>query len=139
MPFPDASPYQILEISPSASLAEIMKGYQNALRKKRYPRARVTQVFNELRNVRKRAEHDLLTFCNIGDIQHVKQLLANLPKYPFVPTSVMPLPIQIVQPLEDERGVNEDFLPIPDCEPEFQQTTALSEPHSVLIPFPFPA
>lgn len=138
MPFPDASPYQILEISPSAGLAEIMKGYQNALRKKRYPAARVTQVFNELRNVRKRAEHDLLTFCSGSDLKPVKQLLENLPKHQFVTTSVTPLPIPIVRSLEGKGGIHEDFLPIPDCKPEFQQTTDLSRPHSVLTPFEFP-
>ena len=93
MPFPEISPYEVLEFSPTASLNDILKAYQLAIKKKRYPSAKITQAFNELKNTRKRAEHDLLTFSSLGDSSQVQQLIANLPPARFISEEMTPLPI----------------------------------------------
>jgi DnaJ-class molecular chaperone len=62
----DPSPYDILDISPAADAGEIMKAYQRALKARRFPPATIARAFGDLRNPRKRAAIDLLTFCRLG-------------------------------------------------------------------------
>src|SRR4051794_2989116 len=71
MPYPKVSPYDILEVSLTANQKEIIAAYQIAVRKKRFPAPVIAQAFNDLRNNRKRSEHDLLTMgyiARVGDI-----------------------------------------------------------------------
>ena len=62
----DPSPYDILDLSPAADAGEIMKAYQRALKARRFPPATIARAFGDLRNPRKRAGIDLLTFCRLG-------------------------------------------------------------------------
>lgn len=66
MPYPDHTPYDILGVPPSASLPVIMQAYQQAMRARRFPPPKITQAFNDLRNTRRRAEHDLLMVTHLG-------------------------------------------------------------------------
>jgi curved DNA-binding protein CbpA len=60
VPFPEFSPYEILGVPPSAGADEITAGFRRALAERRHDRRAVSQAYNELRNPRRRAEHDLL-------------------------------------------------------------------------------
>ncbi len=73
MPFPRISPYDILEIDSSATQKEIIAAYQAAVRKKRFPIPQIAQAFNDLRNARKRAEHDLLTLSVPTNNEDIKR------------------------------------------------------------------
>ena len=63
MTLADPSPYDILDLSPAADAGEIMKAYQRALKARRFPPATIARAFGDLRNPRKRAAVDLMTFC----------------------------------------------------------------------------
>ncbi len=97
------------------------------------------QVFNELRNPRKRAEHDLLTFCHVGDLGPLKQLLGHLPEFPFVPVSVSPLPMTVVRAGSEPGSVREDFLSVPACPIAFSRSAHYEDLEQVLPPILFPS
>ena len=91
MPLPEISPYDVLGVPPTAGADEIMAGYRRALAARTHDRRQVSQAFNELRNARKRAEHDLPT-------QHepagagLDAVFAGLPATSFLSTDAGPNP-----------------------------------------------
>ncbi len=140
MPFPKASPYDVLEISPSANLKEIMTGYQQALKKRRYPPNKVVKAFNELRNTRKRGEHDLLEFCRLGDTSELQKWTASLPPTTFIPTEVSPLPLTNTQMMTPSMAdLAADFEEVPECPLQFKSSNRYENLYAVLPPISFPA
>jgi curved DNA-binding protein CbpA len=139
VPFPDLTPYELLEISPSATLPEIIQAYQKAVRNKHYPVPRLTQAMNDLRNPRKRGEYDLLTISNLGDSRPIQQQMGNLPSFQFVSDSISPLQVKdelVICGVEDL--VNDD-LPIPDSPLDWQISPRFETLTIVLAPIPFPS
>lgn len=57
---PNESPYEILDVKPDVSLAQLKADYQRALRQRRYPTAKIAWAYGELRNPQRRALHHLL-------------------------------------------------------------------------------
>lgn len=112
MPYPTRSPYELLEVRPGVSPGELMRAYQQALKQRIYPAARVTQAFNDLRNPRTRAMHDLLVHEQEGDTSAARELLATLPPISFLPTDVSPLPI--APSFEDDDPTSDSRL-LPSC------------------------
>lgn len=123
MPFPTESPYDILEVAPSTSLNEILKAYQQALKKKKHPPAKLNQALNNLKNPSKRAEHDLLVFASFGDSTQVREMFANLPPTQFVPDELDPLPLTDAITALGAGEYAGDFKPVPDSPLRFQIST----------------
>lgn len=139
MPFPELTPYEVLDVSPGAGLKEIMTAYQKAVKEKRYPPARLAQAFNELKNTRKRGEYDLFTISNLGDGAAVRHELDNLPPFPFVSPEVSPIPINHAQTARDIAAVEKNEKPIPDLPFTYAIPPAFQTLTIVLAPIPFPA
>jgi curved DNA-binding protein CbpA len=123
MPFSTESPYDILEVLPSASLNEILKAYQQALKKKKHPPPKLNQALNDLKNPGKRAEHDLLVFASFGDSTQVREMLANLPPAQYVPGELDPLPLTSAITALGAGEYTDDFKPVPDSPFQFQIST----------------
>ena len=75
MSFPSQSPYDILDVSPSASQREIMLAYQKAVKAGRYPATILTQAFHDLRNAQKRAELDMLAITGLPEPLGVAEMI----------------------------------------------------------------
>lgn len=133
---PATSPYEILNVSPAATVSEIMSAYQRALREQRYSRAEVTFAFNELRNPRRRIEYDLKVFCDLGDADQIRHVLDVIPAMPLLPTVEGPLHVAVAG--SDKDSIQDDFLPVPDVPPQFQASTADEALLAVLPPIPLP-
>lgn len=131
----EMSPYEILEIQPSATNAEVITAYQRALKQRRYPANRVTQAFNELRNPRRRAEHDLLVFSDLGEHAAIAQAFAGLPPPAFVPREALPVKMPISLPEADELAAEE--LEIPECPVELATGDAFAVNTAVLPPIDY--
>ena len=133
---PAVLPYEVLNISPAATVSEIMSAYQRALREQRYSRAEVTLAFNELRNPRRRVEYDLKLYCDLGDADQIRQVLEVVPAMPLLPSVEGLLPIAVAG--IDGQSIQDDFLPVPDLPLQFQDSNADGAVLAVLPPIPLP-
>jgi hypothetical protein len=143
MPFPELSPYEILDITPDTPSSGLMAAYQRAVKARRYPPARLSQAFSELRNVRKRAEHDLLSHARPADGDAAGALLADLPAPDFVAGVVGErpplLPLGIAPGSLDPEQVVQDFAPVLDCPLTLQATDVYRQADAVLPRIQFPS
>lgn len=138
MPFPTESPYDILEITPSAKPNDIIKAYQQAIKKKRHPTAKITQAFNELRNARMRLSHDLFEFCDLGDATQARALFANLPAVNFVADEVASIPIPAAVLCLTAFDASHDFIEPPACKLSLQVSEQYERLAAVLPSLQFP-
>jgi curved DNA-binding protein CbpA len=133
-----ASPYTVLGITTSATLPEVLKAYQQALRARAYPAQEVTQAFHALRDTRKRIEYDLFELFLPSDVSEVRQILENLPPLDVVPRDVDPLPID-VSPARFLDGMEElELTSPPPCPLRFAYTRRFTSYADVLPPLTFP-
>lgn len=128
MPFPELSSYEILSVSTSASMEEIMKAYQKALQERRFPPEQISQAFNELRNPQKRAEYEFLIRCHLRGEREVREIMAGLPEPDFIsdapPVKISPLAMQ---------SNDRDFGEIPDHKMELA-TVNFDDAAAAMIP-----
>jgi hypothetical protein len=137
MAFPNESPYDILEISPSARLQEIMKAFADAQRLRRHTAPKLTQAFNNLRNPRKRAEHDLFVFMNLGDTATIDSFMASIAKPALVEATLEPIPISPLLPIL-QAPLSQEFTPLPPSEIALQNTSVFDQLELTLPPLTFP-
>ena len=137
MPYPSVTPFDVLGVSSSASLKEIMQAYQKALRQRRYPPTQVAQAFNELRNARKRSEHTLLIITDQADGRAVSDILAGLGAPAFVSDEPAPVPISL--PPVSESDFADDFRPLPDPAQSFLPWPGEPDVGAVLPNLPSPS
>jgi hypothetical protein len=114
MPYPKNTPYDILELSPSASTNQIMKAYQAAIRKRKFSAQKCQQAFTDLRNPRKRLEIDLLLLCGVGNPDELKDFFASLPSHHFIPMQEITFPIIPVVLSIMRRHYSQDFIDLPE-------------------------
>ncbi len=93
MPYPKESPYDLLEISPTATARDIVAAYPRALAAKRQRASEVQHAFNELRNPRRRLEHDLLLFCSLGGSADVEQFSSDYGRVSLPTLTAEPVPV----------------------------------------------
>ncbi len=134
MPYPDRSPFEILEISPDATIDEIIKAYPQAIKNKRFPPGILAKVFSELRNARKRAEYDLLVRYDLSDTAAIRDFMSQLPPYYFLPDVINPLPITPELTDLAKVGTNADFRSPPDCPLSLETTDQYQELGTTFTP-----
>jgi hypothetical protein len=141
MAFPEISPYEVLGIAQDTPRSELMAAYQRAVKARRHPTAQLTQAFNELRNVRKRAEHDLLTHAAPANASAAVSLLAELPPPAFVTLDQEPPPLALgVAPGHLARAyVEQEHCPVPDYPIQLAATDAYRQTAGLLPPIDLPA
>ena len=141
MALPELSPYEVLGIEPDTPPAGLMAAYQRAVKAHRYPTPQLTQAFNELRNVRKRVEHDLLTHAAPADASAAVSLLADLPPPAFMQVEGQPAPLALgVAPGHlDWAHIERELSPVPACPIELATTDAYRQTAGLLPPIEFPA
>ena len=139
MPFPEHSPYEILDVPSSATLPQLMKAYQTAIKQKRFPTATVFQAFQQLKNARARAEHDLLELGQLGDPTQVRAALDGLPRQPFLDPDDVPWPEPPAIALPTPADLAADELPIPSFPFEYARPDERADRLVALPPIPYPA
>lgn len=139
MPFPTTSPYEILELAPSATLKEIMRAYQAALRRKKYSPAQITHAFNELKNPRKRAGHDLLEIGQPSEPAALKASMAALPRPTFISAEQCPVRAPRFRDVVGALDVRADFVDVPGCPVELAVPPTRDAGEPPLPPIRFPA
>jgi hypothetical protein len=133
MPYPDRSPFEILEISPDATIDEIIKAYPQAIKNKRFPPGILAKVFSELRNARKRAEYDLLVRYDLSDTAAIQDFMSQLHPYNFLPNVINPLPVTLELTDLSKVNTNVDFHPPPDCPLSLETTDQYQDLETTFI------
>ncbi len=88
MPYPTETPYQILDISPSASSEEVKKARDRALKSRQRQPQKIMQAFSDLRNPKTRIETDLLVMTDVGNEKDLEAFLSALSPDGFLPQDV---------------------------------------------------
>ncbi|HID62869.1 MAG TPA: hypothetical protein EYP49_09060 [Anaerolineae bacterium] len=137
MPYPKEFPYDLLEVSPNASLREIMAAYPKALAKNRERAGEVQHAFNELRNPEKRLEYDALLYHAIGGEAEAEQFAQEYGEQTYIPSTLAPLPVKPA--LTDLRNddYQEDFTEITYRRVKISTTARYDNPAWGLLPVIF--
>ncbi|MDI7277901.1 MAG: hypothetical protein QME94_18120 [Anaerolineae bacterium] len=133
MPYPKESPYDLLEVPPTATARDILAAYPKALARKRQRASEVQHAFNELRNPRRRLEHDLLLFCDLGGPADLQQLSRDYGRVVLPPLELAPPPIGPA--LTDLAGdYQQDFQPVPRRQVRITAASRYQDPAWELLP-----
>ena len=138
MSYPNLTPYDILDVNPNATRDQLKKAYEQALRKRKYSAAKVTQAYNDLRNVRKRLEFDLFVINSPGKADDIVQFVSELEPCKYIQDELEPLTIPIEKILLSNLSTKQYFLDIPDCPYQVVNASTQPEPQKVLPVLPFP-
>ena len=139
MPFPSTTPYDILEVAPTATLNDIMQAYQQALRRRKFSAPQITQAFNDLRNARRRAEHDLLVLTRLGDQIEAAQYMRALRVPPVIQEYTTPIPVSVALTDIGRPPTLDDSRAIPQSPLQFSLSAAHENLGEVLPPLPYPS
>ena len=134
MPYPKESPYDLLDVPPTATARDIVAAYPKALAKKRQRASEVQRAFNELRNPRRRLEHDLLLFCNLGGQADLEQLGRDYGRVTLPPVEVAPPPVgPALTDLAPDR-YTQDFRPVAARQARITAVSRYDDPAWELLP-----
>ncbi|MCL6429428.1 MAG: hypothetical protein K6V36_01040 [Anaerolineae bacterium] len=134
MPYPRETPYDLLDIPPTATARDIVAAYPRALAAKRQRAGEVQHAFNELRNPRRRLEHDLLLFCNLGGAADLEQLVSDYGRVSLPALTAEPVP---VGPTLTDLGMGryaQDYRPPPRREARLAARARYANPAWDLLP-----
>ena len=135
----DVSPYEILEVPPTATLPQIMAAYSAALRRNKYPRERIAEAFHDLRNPRKRAEHDLFELGALGDPTQARAALDELPRQPFLLLDEVAWPDLPPVPPPTAAELRAEQLPIPIFPHPYERPALSDSPLTALPAIEYPS
>lgn len=113
MPYPTETPYQILDISPSASSEEVKKARDRALKRRQQQPQKIMQAFSDLRNPKTRIETDLLVMTDVGNEKDLEYFLSALSHDGFLPKDVPVLASHPALLALGQLQPEGDFLDIP--------------------------
>ncbi len=136
MPYPAVSPYDVLDVPPDVDVTQLMVAYRRAVQARKFPPNMIAQAFADLRNARKRAEHDLLVVVTKDISRMSEQILADLPELSLPPMSVTPIPL-VLPPLTVDDAEN-DFRELPKTPQEIRSWPDTPKFGSVLPPLQLP-
>ena len=113
MPYPQQTPYDILEVTPSISRDQLTKAYVQAQKSRKYPPNKLAKAYNDLRNGRKRLEADLFVLSNSGDLEELKKFVEGLPPCEYISPTLEPfaLPYERILLLDFDPAGHEVDIP----------------------------
>lgn len=138
MPYPQLTPYDILEVTPGITRDQLKKAYEQAIRRRKYPANTVTKAYNDLRSGRKRLETDIMLLSQSGDPGELVRFIQQLPPCEFISTNVAPFSLPYEQILMNEPVSEQHELDIPDNPYTTQLHITAIDPPKIIPSLAFP-